>query len=85
MRGQFELPTLDRPEPREEFPPITNPPLVDQEPVDWPEPEGFTFVSSDPLDDILPQEVIDRATEVALGDPAVNEVLGGDRPVGVRH
>jgi hypothetical protein len=34
MSGQFEIPPPERLEPRPEFPPITNPPLVDQEPVD---------------------------------------------------
>lgn len=82
MRGHFDIQAPDELEPREEFPPITNPPLVDQEPADWPEPGEYTPFSSDPLDDLVPQDIIDRAREIVFNDPAVNEHLGGDLPIG---
>jgi hypothetical protein len=82
MRGHFDIQAPDELEPREEFPPITNPPLVDQEPADWPEPGEYTPFNSDPLDDLVSQDVIDHVREIVYNDPAVNEHLGGDRPIG---
>ncbi|MDQ3443272.1 MAG: hypothetical protein M3490_06660 [Chloroflexota bacterium] len=82
MSGQFEIPPPERLEPRPEFPPITNPPLVDQEPVDWPEPEGFDFVGSDLLDELVSQNDIEGARKIVFCDPRVNDVLGGGSRIG---
>lgn len=83
MGDRFTIPIPERLETRAEFPPITIPPLVDQEPVDWPEPEDFQHFASDPLDDLVSTDEISRATEVVFNDPRVNDALGGDRPIGV--
>jgi len=83
MGGQFSIPEPEPIEPRPEFPPVTQPPLVDQEPADWPEPEGFTWVDSDPIDEIITPDDIERVRERVYDDPRVQDALGGDRPIGV--
>lgn len=81
MGGQFEIPSPERLEPRQEFPPIIDPPLVDQEPVDWPEPEGFELVSSDSLDEPISPNDIEGARKIVFNDPRVNDLLGGGSPI----
>jgi hypothetical protein len=60
--------------------PTADPPLVDQDPPDGREDiERLEPFESTPLEDELTREEGDRARQIALEEPRVRELLGGDR------
>ena len=66
--------------------PVTEPPLVDQDPPDWDEAiEDVTVFVSDPYDgDPDPtQQEVDDAVDVSLRDDRVREVIGVERPTSI--